>query len=121
MYQVINQEDKSIEIALSGHITGDEFKEVLHQLESLCRTKTRINVLIDAVDVEKFDRAVLKEEHDFYEKYKIYLDRIAFVSDSTLRNTIVKLFDFFRDTDTRTFTTDHIKEAREWTFPSKLP
>jgi len=121
MYQVINQENNSIEIALSGHITGDEFKQVLHQLESLCRTKRRINVLVDAVDVEKFDKEVLKEERDFYENYKIYLDRIAFVSDDKLRNSIVKLFDFFRDTDTRTFTTDHIEEARDWAFPSKLP
>ncbi|MEJ2545772.1 MAG: PRC-barrel domain-containing protein [Calditrichaceae bacterium] len=81
MYQVIAQETNRIEIALDGELTKDDFMEVIHQLESLCKTFGPINVLLDATHLNKYDFKILIDELSFYQNYKDQLQRVAVVSD----------------------------------------
>lgn len=121
MYQVIWQEEHKIEIALTDEITADEFRQVIHQLESLCTMNPHINVLFDARDAKKYDFKIVLDEFDFFKKYKQYLQRVALVSDSRFAEFLIKMFDRFTDTEFRHFDTDKTEEARNWIFPSRLP
>ena len=121
MYQVIWNEEHKIEIALIDEITADEFRQVIHQLESLCRMYPHINVLFDARDASKYDFKIVLDEFDFFKKYNQYLQRVALVSDSRFAEFLMKLFDRFTETEFRQFTSEHIEEARKWIFPSRLP
>ena len=121
MQEVVWQEKNQIEIQFWNTLTRDEFKEAMHQLESLAAQHHKINVLIDAVGVEKFEPSVLIEDFEFYQKYNSHLDRVAVVSDSAFQRFIVEQFGKFADTEVRTFPDKSIDEARTWIFPSRLP
>ncbi len=121
MYQIIYQEEDKIEIGLSGTLDESEFQQVIHQLESLCAMHQKINVLFDAVELEKFPVNIMLENTDFYKEYKQHLNRVAFVSDKNLQNLMVKLFNQFSDADIKSFDLDNVEEARKWIFPTKLP
>lgn len=121
MYQVIWQEEHKIEIALSDVVTVDEFRQVIHQLESLCRMYPHINVLFDAAGASKYDFKIVLDEFEFFKKYKQYLQRVALVSDSRFAEFLMKTFDRFTDTEFKQFDDEQIEEARKWIFPSRLP
>lgn len=121
MYQVTKQELHKIEIALSDELTLNEFKEVIHQLESLCTSQPNINVLFDAREVKSYDFKILLEEYDFYKEYKSYLKNVAVVSDRKFERFILEKFNNYTDTEFRAFAPEQIEEARNWIFPSRLP
>lgn len=121
MYQVIYQEDNKIEIALTGELSNKEFKEVIHQLESLCTMYAKINVLFLADQLKTYSLSLVFEEFDFYKNYKGNLEKVGIVSKSNFQKALVSLFDNFTDTDIRYFSSDQIEEARKWIFPSRLP
>lgn len=121
VYQVICQEKENIEIGLDGDLTVDEFKQVIHQLESLCTAHPRINVLFDATHLEKYEFKIALEEYDFYKKYKNYLGRVAVVSDRPFFTFMTKLFGKFIDAEYEHFSSDDIEKAREWIFVPRLP
>jgi len=121
MYEVIWQDGNKIEILVSGKLTGDEFKEVIHQLESLCAAHPKINVLIDTAGLESYDFKVVREDYDFFKKYKDHLKRVALVSDNKFHSFISGIFNEFTDAEIKTFSEDDIEPARKWIFPSRLP
>lgn len=121
MYQVIYQNGNKIELSLHGELTENEFRQVVHQLESLCTMHQGINVLFDAAGLEKYDFKIFLEEFDFYKKYQSHLKRVAFVSDRKFEKFMLDQFNKFADTEFNTFETDQIEEARKWIFPSRLP
>ena len=121
MYQVIHQEGNKIELLLSEELTEDEFRQIIHQLESLCTMHQKINVLFDAVGIQKYEFKILLEEFDFYKKYRSHLKRVAFVSDRKFETFILNQFNKFSDAEFKTFRDDQIEEARKWVFPSRLP
>ena len=121
MYQVVYQEENKIEILLKNELTKDEFKQVIHQLESLCTMYDNINVLFDASEIKKYDFTIILEEFDFYKKYKQYLSRLAIVTDLKAESFFIKIFNKFSDTEFEIFTIENIEQARKWIFPSKLP
>lgn len=121
MYEVVWQENEKIEFLFTDELTLDEFKQVIHQLESLATMYQNINVLFDASGLKKYDFKIILEELDFYRKYKSHLNRIAIVSDTTFPDFIQDLFNRFSDTELATFSTAEIDKARKWVFPSPLP
>lgn len=122
MYQVIWQEGHKIEIALSGALTEEEFKQVIHQLESLCASNPSINVLFDTTELsETYTFKIFLDEYDFYKKYKSHLNRVAFVSDRKFEKFMLEQFNKFTETEFKTFDLNQIEEARKWIFPSRLP
>ena len=121
MQEVVWQENNQIEIQFWNHLTRDEFKEAVHQLESLAAQHPKINVMIDAVGMDGFDAGVVIDDYGFYQKYKDRLDRVAVISDSKFQSFLVEQFDKFSDVEIRTYTNDQIDEARKWIFPSRLP
>jgi hypothetical protein len=121
MYQVIAQETNRIEIALDGELTKDDFMEVIHQLESLCKTFGPINVLLDATHLNKYDFKILIDELSFYQNYKDQLQRVAVVSDRKFELFVAEIFKKFIEIDFRTFKVDDIELARKWIFPNPLP
>lgn len=121
MYQVIYQEENKIEILLKNAITKDEFKQVIHQLESLCTMYDNINVLFNATEIIKYDFTIVLDEYDFYKKYRQYLARLAIVTDLKAESFFVKIFNKFSDAEIKIFKVEDIEEARKWIFPSKLP
>ncbi len=123
MQQVIYQESNKIEIALSEELTEGEFRQVIHQLESLCTMHQEINVLFDAVNLEKYDFKIFIEEFDFYKQYKNHLKRVALVTNKGLKIEafMVNMFNKFTNADFKTFEGDQIEAARKWIFPSNLP
>jgi len=121
MYEVIWQEEGKIEFLFSGELTADEFKQVIHQLESLAAMYPKINVLFDASGLERYDFKIYLEEFEFYKRYKSHLNRVAIVSDSTFPVFLTEAFNKFTDTEFATFPTKKIDDARKWVFPSPLP
>lgn len=121
MYQVIHQDGDQIEFGLWDELSEDEFRQVIHQLESLCTAHQKINVLFDAAGMEKYNFKMLMDEFDFYKKYRSHLDRVALVSDRKFEKFILDQFNKFTDTEFRTFGNEQIEEARKWIFPSRLP
>ena len=121
MYQVIYQKDNKIELGLSDHLTQDDFIQIIHQLESLCSSHAKINVLLDASDLENYEARIFLDEYDFYKKYKKSLNRVAIVSDRKFESYILDQFNKFSDTEFKSFTPKNVEEARKWIFPSKLP
>ncbi|MBD3223576.1 MAG: hypothetical protein GF313_02535 [Caldithrix sp.] len=121
MYQIIHQEENSIEILLTEHLEKEEFIQVIHQLESLCTMYQNINVLFDTAGLEKYDFKLALSEFSFYKDYKTYLKRVALVSDRKTESFLLEQFNKFSETEFRTFREEFIEEARNWIFPSKLP
>jgi hypothetical protein len=121
MYQVIYQEDNKLELLLSGHLDENEFRQVVHQLESLCTMYTNIHVLFDTKGLEKYDFKIILDEFDFYKKYKHHLHRVAVVSDQKFVNFILEVLNKFSETEIKQFEESEIEEARKWIFPSRLP
>lgn len=121
MYQVIYQDGPQIEFSLHGDLTEDEFKQVIHQLESLCTMHQEINVLFDAQGLEKYQFKIFLEEFDFYKKYRNHLKRVAFVSDRKFETFMINQFNKFSGTEFKPFQNNQIEEARKWIFPSRLP
>jgi hypothetical protein len=121
MQEVVWQEDNKIEIILYDNVTLEDFKNVIHQLESLCAQNQKINVMIDAVAVKKYDFKVMMEEYDFYKKYRNHLNRVAIVSDSKFQLFLTKLFSDFSETEIKAFTNEEVETARKWIFPSRFP
>jgi hypothetical protein len=121
MFQVIAQEQNRIEIALDEVLTQEEFRQVIHQLESLVRTFGPINVLFDAAHLKTYDFQIIADEYNFYKSYRDQLKRLAIVSDRKFETFIAGMFNNFIDLDLRTFKPAEIEEARKWIFPSPLP
>ena len=121
MHEVVWQEGNSIEIIVWDELTRKEFKEVLHQLESLCSGNREINVMLDAGGLNKAEVSALKDEYDFYKKYQNHLARVALVTDDRFKQFLAGIFAKFSDLDMRVFTNEQTDEAREWIFPSRLP
>ncbi len=121
MYRVAYQEQHKIEIVLSDVVTTDEFQQVIHQLESLAKAHQNLNVLIDAGDVKSFGAKVMWEQYEFFKNYKSHLQRLAVGSDSSLHKKIQELFFRFTDTEFKLYSSDELKEACAWIFPSRLP
>lgn len=121
MYQVVWQENESIEVGIDDKLTVDEFKQVIHQLESLCAANPKIKVLFDLSHMTKYELKVEIEEYKFYKEYKHCLERVAVVSDRRSYELLTKVFAKFTDVDIRHYPVAEIDEARQWTFPSRLP
>jgi cobyrinic acid a,c-diamide synthase len=121
LYQVIYQKDNKIELGLSDHLTQDDFIQIIHHLESLCSSHAKINVLLDASDLENYEARIFFDEYDFYKKYKKSLNQVAIVSDRKFESYILDQFNKFSDTEFKSFTPENVEEARKWIFPSKLP
>lgn len=121
MQEVVWQEKNQIEIQFWDHLSRDEFKEALHQLESLAAQNPKINVMIDAVGMDGFDTGIVIDEYSFYQKYKDHLDRVAIISDSKFQDFLVNQFNKFSDVEVKAYINDEIDEARKWIFPSRLP
>jgi hypothetical protein len=121
MIHVVAQEENRIEIALNDTVTKDEFVQIIHQLESLCRTYGPINVLFDASFLKVYDFKIILDEYTFYKEYKDQLKRVAVVSGMKFESFIANLFKNFIDVELRTFKPEEIEDARKWIFPSPLP
>lgn len=121
MFQVIAQEENKIEIALDDALTHDEFRQVIHQLESLVSTFGPISVLFDASYLKTYDFQIIVDEYNFYKSYRDQLHRLAIVSDKRFETFIAGMFKNFIELEFRTFTPDEIVKARKWIFPSPLP
>lgn len=121
MQEVVWQEGNSIEIIMWDDLTEDEFKQVIHQLESLCTANPKINVLLDAGGLKSAEFRMIIDEYDFYKKYKHHLERVAVVSDSKFEGMMTGLFNRFTDAEFRVFPNEQTEEARKWIFPSRLP
>jgi len=121
MQEVVWQEGDSIEIGLWGELSTDEFKQVIHQLESLSAAHPKINVLLDAGGLEKSDMSVMIEEYDFFKKYKDHLRRVAVITDSRFEELLTNIFNKFTDAEMRVFPNKETEQARRWIFPSRLP
>jgi hypothetical protein len=121
MIHVVAQEENRIEIALNNSVTLEEFSQVVHQLESLCRTYGPVNVLLDATHLTVYDFKVIMEEYNFYKEYKDQLQRVAIVSDKKFESFMANLFKNFIDVELKTFKPEEVEEARKWIFPSPLP
>ncbi|MEJ2055504.1 MAG: STAS/SEC14 domain-containing protein [Calditrichaceae bacterium] len=121
MIHVIAQENNKIEIALNDALTKDEFIQIIHHLESLCKTYGPINVLLDATHLETYDFKLIIDEYNFYKEYKDKLRRVALVSDMKFESFIVNIFKSFIDVQFKTFKPEEVEEARKWIFPSPLP
>jgi hypothetical protein len=121
MHKVVWQEDNKIEISLWGEVKDNELKEVFHQIESLAAAHSKINLLLDAGGVDRYDIGMSLEQYDFYKEYKDHLDRVALVSDRPFEQFMTKILDKFSDTEFRAFSNARTGEARRWIFPPRLP
>ncbi|MDZ7725617.1 MAG: STAS/SEC14 domain-containing protein [candidate division KSB1 bacterium] len=121
MYQVVHETDGHIELSLWSTVTEEEFKQVIHQLESLCTSHQKIHVLLDAARMEKYDFNIYIEEFDFYKKYKEHLGRVALVSDKAFEKFMTGVFSKFSQIEFKSFGDAEIEKAREFIFPSRLP
>lgn len=121
MVHVVAQENNKIEIAINDALTKDDFIQLIHQLESLCKTYGPINVLLDATYLSTYDFKLIIDEFSFYKDYKDQLKRIALVSDMKFESFIVNIFKNFIDLEIKTFKPEDVEEARKWIFPSPLP
>lgn len=121
MHEVVWQEDNKIEISLWGDLKENEFAEVFHQLESLAAAHPKINVLIDAGGIERYDIGMTFEQYDFYKEYKNRLDKVALVSERPFEQFMTKILNKFSDTTFRAFSNAETDAARKWIFPSRLP
>ena len=121
MYHVYWQDTNKIEFTLKGELTEEEFRQIIHQIESLSAMYHEVNVLLDAANVESFNFKIFLDQFDFYKKYKKHLRKFAIVSDSQFGSFIIDLFNPFTETEFKTFKDRQIGEARKWIFPSRLP
>lgn len=121
MYHVTRQEQNKIEIALTDDLTLNEFKQVIHQLESLCTSHPSINVLFNATELNSYSFRIFLEEYDFYKKYKSHLKNLFLVSDRKLEKFILDQFNKFTETTFKTFDSSQIEDVRKLIFPSRLP
>ncbi len=121
MQEVVWQEGESIEIIVWDDLTVDEFKQVIHQLESMCTAHPKIKVMLDAGGLESAEFKIIMEEYDFYKKYKNHLERVAVVTDSRFEAFMTGIFDKFAEAEFRVFPNAKTNEARKWVFPSRLP
>jgi len=121
MYQIIEQSNNKIEIALTDKLTRDEFIQIIHNLESLISTYGNINILFDATQLELYEFKIILDEFEFYKSYKNKIDRIAVISQSEFHNFFLSLFEKFTEIEIKTFLPAENKEARKWIFPSRLP
>ena len=121
MYEVIWQKNNGIEILLKGELKGDEFRDIIHQLESLAAMHPKINVLLDASGMERHDIETIEKEKEFFDEYGKKINRIAVVADAKFPALVLDRFRSMDDAEFETFTNDQIEDARKWIFPSPLP
>jgi hypothetical protein len=121
MQEVVKQEDNRIEIMVWDELTESEFRQVIHQLESLCAENPRIDVMLDAARLKKVDFKAAIDEYDFYKHYRKHLERIAIVSDSQFASWLGAMFREFDNVDLKVFPAQEADEARKWIFPPRLP
>lgn len=121
MFHVVFQEENKIELALNDTLTKEEFTQIIHQLESLCRTFGPINVLFDASQLAVYDFKILIDEFSFFREFNDKVQRIALVSDMKFETFLANLFKGFIDMELKTFKPGDIESARKWIFPSPLP
>ena len=121
MHQVVYQEKESIEIGIDGNFSREEFAEVVHQLESLRTTYTRINVMFDLTNMDGYDKAIAIDEFAFYREHKDALRRVAVVADGKVAEFFTAMYRRFGDVEVKHFGADELEDARKWTFGSRLP
>lgn len=121
MQEVVWQEGDSIEIIVWDDLTEAEFRQVIHQLESMCTAHPKIKVLLDAGGLKSAKFQMVLDEYDFYKKYKDHLERVAIVSDSKFEAMMTGLFNKFAKAEFRVFPNKQTEAARKWIFPSPLP
>lgn len=121
MYNVYWQDTNKIEFTLNGELTEEEFRQIIHHIESLSTTYNDVNVLLDAANLEKFNFKTVLAETEFYKRYKQHLKKFAIVSDSKFGSFMLDILNPFTDTEFKTFNNGQIEEARKWIFPPRLP
>ncbi len=121
MQEVVWQDGNSIEISLWDTLTVEEFKQVVHQLESLCTAHPKINVMIDAGGLDGTEKGIISEQYDFFKNYKDHLERVAVVTDNRFEQFFTSMFNLFTDVEIKVFPNKKTDDAVAWIFPSRLP
>jgi hypothetical protein len=121
MYQVVFQEQESMELGIDGKLDRKQYDQMIHQLESLITTFGRINVLLDLTNLEDYDKSLAIDDVKFYREHKDSLGRVAVVAGDTVARFFTALFEKFTETEVRHFQAEELEQARSWIFRSNLP
>ena len=105
---------QAVEIALSGHVSADEFDRVAEKLEAFIVRHGQVRVLEVIKDFEGMDAAALWHDIKFSFRHLKDFNRIAVVANPEIHNLWSSLVSPFMTCEVEHFAPDQIEEARDW-------
>lgn len=104
----------TIGFLLSGYLTGNDFVNIIHDIELLCKEQDFVHVLFETEDLKAHDFRLSLRDFDLYKKYRACIKKIAVVHEGGQAPFISEQFRHFTSTEIRVFGNQQIEEARKW-------
>ena len=99
---------------LSGNLTGNDFINIIHDIESLCHEQDNVHILFKTNDLREHDFIINIKKFDLYRKFRRCIKKIAVVHEGKRAPFIKEQFGCFSDTNIRNFGFQQIEEANQW-------
>ena len=115
------QDTDRIELVMSGKIEREEFRQITHQISSLCAMYPAVKVLIDATAIEGYDFRIALDEFKFLKEHETRLETVIIVSDRKVFDYLSRVLNRIVDVEVSHHLPQDLEKVRDMVFPSLLP
>jgi hypothetical protein len=113
--QLTEKDDgKVLEVAVSGKLTHDDYRQFVPAFERLAKQHGKIRVLFEMTDFHGWDMAALWDDIKFDVKHFSDIDRLAMVGEKRWEQGMARFCRPFTTATVRYFDHGHIEDARQW-------
>jgi hypothetical protein len=114
MFKIIRKEKGQLEIALTGHVTSEEFEGILTELQNMSKEYGTISVLLDFRTLDGYDKIFIDKPR-FFDSVKDKVGRTAVVTGGVSSPVF---FEYMRTVskEYQRFDASGLDEARNWVF-----
>ena len=105
---------KVLEVAVSGKLTHDDYRQFAPAFERLVKQHGKIRVLFEMTDFHGWDMAALWDDIKFDVTHFSDIDRLAMVGDRRWEHGMAGFCRPFTTATIRYFDHSHIDDARRW-------
>jgi len=104
-----------VEVAVTGTMKSEDFKEFGEKADAVIKEYGDIRVLIDASGFNGWDNLDAAEHHfSFVKKHHEKVERLAIVAGHTWQHWLAAMVRVFVHPEVKIFDKDQVEEARKW-------
>lgn len=114
MFKIVTKEKGNLEIAVMGHLTTQEFEDIIVEMQFFSKEYESINVLLDFRSLDGYDKIFIDKTR-FFDPMKKQIGRVGVVAAGVTAPVFMEYMKTISK-DYRRFDAEDLEEARKWVF-----